>query len=93
MSINFANNTHGNIDLADGRHVRLIQDAYNDNASDGSAAWFASGYLSTETAGDETGPTVKVCWASLGNDEPEDDADWDNPDSITHYSLGELTAA
>ena len=93
MAINYTDNAHGNIELADGRQVRLIQDAYNDNAFDGTAAWFASGYLSTEDEANETGPTVKVRWASLGADESENDADWDNPDSITHYSLGELTAA
>ena len=93
MTVNFKTNEFGDIALADGRVVHLIQQAYNDNASDGSAAWFASGYLSTETPEDETGPTVKVCWASLGADEAEDDADWANPDSVTHYSLGELTPA
>ena len=93
MSMTFTTGEFGEINLADGSHVRLIQQAYSDNASDGSPAWFAAGYLSTEDADDETGPTVKVCWASLGNDEAEDDADWDHPASITHYSAGELIAA
>lgn len=93
MTITYTTSKHGEIQLADGRHVRLIQDAYNDNASDGTAAWFAAGYLSTENEEEETGPTVKVCWASLGADESENDADWDHPASIMHYSLGELIAA
>ena len=92
MSITYTGNEFGNIQLADGSHVRLIQQAYNDNKS-GNAGWFAAGYLSTEDEDDETGPTVQVFWASLGNDEAEDDANWANPDSITHYRLGELTAA
>jgi hypothetical protein len=92
-TIDYSSNEFGDILLADGRSVRLIQQAYNDNAADGSAAWFAAGYLSTETAEEETGPTVKVSWASLGADEAEDDADWANPDSIKHYSLGELASA
>ena len=92
MSITYASNEFGNIVLADGSHVRLIQQAYNDNKS-GRAGFYASGYLSTEDEDDETGPTVQVFWASLGNDEAEDDADWDNPESITHYQLGELSAA
>jgi len=93
MTMTYTTGKHGEIQLADGRHVRLIQDAYNDNASDGSAAWFAAGYLSTENEDDETGPTVKVCWAALGSDDAESDADWDSPESITHYSLGELVPA
>lgn len=92
MSITYAGNEFGNIALADGSHVRLIQQAYNDNYH-GEPAWFASGYLSTEDADDETGPTVKVRWGSLGSEEAEDDADWDNPESITHYERGELVAA
>ena len=91
MGINFDGNEFGNIELADGRHVRLTQQAYNDNYN-GSAAWFAAGYLSTENADEETGPTVEVRWASLGADEAEDDADWGSPDAIVHYSLGELAA-
>jgi hypothetical protein len=93
MTVNFKTNNFGEIALADGRFVQLIQQAYNANASDGSAAWFAAGYLSTETPENETGPTVKVCWTSLGADESVDDAAWSNPDSITHYSLGALTPA
>lgn len=92
MSLTYTTGNFGEIQLADGSHVRLTQQAYNDNHN-GSPAWFASGYLSTESAEDETGPTVKVRWDSLGADEPEDDADWDSPAAITHYSLGELTAA
>jgi hypothetical protein len=80
----------GTVELADGTHVRLIQQAYSDNDSNGDAAWFANGYLSTEDAEDETGPTVKVTWTSLGNDEAEDDADWSAPKSAVHYSRGEL---
>lgn len=91
-TIDYSTNEFGNILLADGRSVRLIQQAYNDNL-DGAPAWFASGYLSSENPEDETGPTVKVTWASLGEDEAENDADWANPDSIKHYSLGELAAA
>lgn len=93
MAINYTNNSHGNVELADGTHVRLIQNAYNDNASDGTAAWFASGYLSTEDEDDETGPTVTVMWDSLGADDAENDADLDHPISIAHYSRGELAAA
>lgn len=78
------------IKISNGREVVLSQDAYNDNAPDGSAAWFANGYLSTENPADETGPTVCVMWASLGAEESEDDADWDNPVSVKHYALGEL---
>lgn len=93
MTINYSNdNAFGNIELADGTHVRLIQQAYNDNY-DGQPAWFASGYLSTEDADDETGPTVKVRWDSLGAEEAEDDADWGSPVSINHYSRGDLDAA
>lgn len=89
MPINFTGNEFGNVELADGRFVRLIQQAYNDNYGS-EPAWFASGYLSTEDADEESGPTVKVRWESLGADEADDDADWDNPMSIEHYSLGEL---
>lgn len=78
------------IELADGRHVRLIQPAYNDNDCAGNPAWFAAGYLSDENEDDETGPTVTVTWASLGAAEPEDDADWLSPASIMHYVRGEL---
>jgi hypothetical protein len=92
-TIDYSANEFGDILLADGRSVRLIQQAYKENDGYGSDAWFAYGYLSTETPEDETGPTVEVCWESLGEDEAENDADWANPDSITHYSLGELVAA
>ena len=81
---------YGTVELPDGRVINLSQDAYCDNDSDGDAAWFASGYLSTEDPDDETGPTVNVCWMSLGADEPEDDADWSRPISVTHYRLGNL---
>jgi hypothetical protein len=93
MSINYTGNNFGNIELADGTHIRLTQQAYNDNAPDGSPAWFAAGHLSTENAAEETGPTVKVMWASLGADEGGDDADWGNPASARHYSRGELFLA
>ena len=83
---------YGTVALADGRAVRLVQQAYNDNHN-GEPAWFASGYLSTETPADETGPTVKVRWASLGAESDEDDADWENPEAITHDRLGKLTPA
>jgi hypothetical protein len=92
MRINYDNNPYGDIELGDGRYVRLTEEHYNDNDCHGNAAWFARGYLDAEDTDYESGPTVTACWASLGNDEPENDADWDNPDSITHYSLGELEA-
>lgn len=85
--------TFGEIKLADGRTVNLIQQAWNDNNAQGKAAWFADGYLSDENPDDETGPTVRVEWASKGAEEAEDDADWDCPVSIKHYAHGELTAA
>ena len=93
MSINYTGNNFGNIELANGTHIRLTQQAYKDNAPDGSPAWFAAGYLSTENVADETGPTVKVMWASLGAEEGEDDADWDKPTSAWHYSRGKLFLA
>lgn len=93
MSINYTGNEFGNVELEDGTHVRLVQQAYSDNTGDGTAAWFASGYLSTENADDETGPTVKVMWASKGAEESEDDADWDSPESVIHYARGELATA
>ena len=93
MTITLNTNEHGNTDitLADGRVVRLIQDAYSSNYGN-EAAWFASGYLTTENPDDETGPTVKVRWASLGAEEAEDDANWYEPESVMHYALGELLA-
>lgn len=92
-SLQFIADKFGTIALADGRCVVLAQQAYHDNAADGSAAWFASGYLGTEDAEDETGPTVKVRWDSIGAEEAEDDADWGSPADITHYSEGDLVAA
>jgi hypothetical protein len=78
----------GNIELADGSFVRLTQQAYANDQG-----WEASGYLSTENEEEETGPTVRVSWDSLGAEESEDDADWDNPSSIYHYNRGDLVAA
>lgn len=93
MTINCADNEFGNVELKDGRFVRLTQQAYADNNSHGEAAWFASGYLSTDIEDDETGPTVKVQWESLGNENAEDDANWDAPVSATHYAIGDLDLA
>jgi hypothetical protein len=92
-TITYNSNQFGNIALADGSFVRLIQQAYNDNLASGAAGWIARGYLSTENEADETGPTVTVTWTSLGAENAEDDADWSNPESINHYTLGELTTA
>lgn len=90
--INYQKNEFGDIDLGNGVVVNLTQHAYNDNDSNGHPAWFASGYLSTDIIDEQTGPTVKVCWESLGASESDEDADWDNPSSIMHYSRGELLA-
>jgi hypothetical protein len=90
--IDYKQNKFGDIVLADGRFVRLTQQAYVDNDAEGKAVWFARGHLSTENMDEETGPTVTVIWDSLGADEAEDDANWDEPRSINHYALGELVA-
>lgn len=92
MTINYTNNAFGNLELADGTHVRLIEQAFAENHQC-EAAWFARGYLSTENADDETGPTVEVRWESLDSDDAETDADWDTPVAVTHYSRGELKIA
>lgn len=82
------------IKLADGTHIRLTQDAYLDNGPNGEAVYKASGYLSTEKEGDETGPTVMVFWDTDGTAEDSaDDCDWDNPSSARHYSIGNLQLA
>lgn len=82
------------IKLTDGTHIRLVQDAYLDNGSSGEAVYKAAGYLSTENEDDETGPTVMVFWDTEGTAEDSaDDADWDNPSSATHYSVGQLKLA
>lgn len=88
-----ATSKYGTINLADGTKVLLMEDPHCDNNAAGNAAWFAAGYLSTETPDDETGPTVKVEWASLGAETPDDDADWSAPVSVRHYSRGELALA
>lgn len=93
MSINFNANPYGNIPLADGSFVRLTQSAYSGTDCNGDAAWFAAGYLSTETPDEESGPTVMVCWESLGADGAENDARWDEPASIAHYAFGYLDPA
>lgn len=82
------------IKLADGTTIRLVQDAYLENGPDGEACYKAAGYLSTENAGDETGPTVMVFWDTDGTaDDSADDCDWDNPSGASHYSLGQLKLA
>lgn len=84
---------HGTINLADGTCVVLAQEPCNHTNNVGKPVWIASGYLSTETPTEETGPTVVVTWASLGAIESEDDADWSTPVSVQHYSRGELALA
>jgi hypothetical protein len=84
---------HGTINLADGTCVVLAQEPCIHTNNVGDAVWIASGYLSTETPAEETGPTVMVTWASLGATESEDDANWDAPVSVQHYSRGELATA
>lgn len=90
MDLNAKRKEFGDIELADGRIVILVQQAYSDNDSAGNAAWFASGYLADENPEDETGPTVMVIWESLGAEEAENDADWASPVSVRHYEQGEL---
>jgi hypothetical protein len=70
---------------AGGQVAMLIQEAYRSDAG-----YSASGYLVAEDQGEETGPTVQIVWDSLGAEEPEHDADWSKPTSITHYKLGLL---
>jgi hypothetical protein len=89
--IDYSTNKHGNVPLKNGLHVVLTQDAYLTNGADGSAVYEAAGYLSSENPDDETGPTTKVIWDSLGAEESEDDADWDSPSGVSHYARGDIS--
>lgn len=91
--INYDNNPFGNIILKDGSFVRLVEEACAENIAPGVAGWIARGYLSTENEVNEEIPTVTVIWSSLGKEDSEYDADWAEPESIKHVSLGELMAA
>lgn len=77
------------IALSDGRVVRLNRAPYLSGSPE-EPTWTATGYLVSEDPGQETGPTVCVCWESLGSEEGEDDADWEAPYSVYHYALGQL---
>jgi hypothetical protein len=77
------------IRLTDGSHVRLTEPIYYI----GDCVYAARGYLSTEDQATESGPTVTVCWEARGMDNEDEDADWGNPSSIEHCSLGDLKAA
>lgn len=77
------------IQLADaGLAVNLIQQACIEDDGTG-PRWEAWGYLSTDVEDDETGPTVRVQWAPV-DDEDAQEVDWARPISVWHYSRGEL---
>lgn len=99
MELNFAianpfnepNSRLGSFVLESGHVVHLCQQAYMDGTNE-NPIYRASGYLASENPDDETGPTVTVTWAceNYEAENEEDCCDWDNPESIVHYSLGEF---
>jgi len=67
--------------------VRLTQNPYLSDNSD----FVAAGYLSTEVPEDETGPTCKVSWRSIGVFSDElSEPDWSKPDHCWHYRIGDI---
>ena len=71
--------------------IVLEQEAYLGDNGD----YHAAGYLASEDADDETGPTVKVTWSTLEGAEEMDDesgrCDWAKAASIMHFRLGDIT--
>ena len=68
--------------------VILTQAPYLDGTNE-APCFRAAGYLDSENPDDETGPTVTARW--YGGD--EESIDWDAPDSILHYRIGDITAS
>lgn len=99
MNLNFSianpfdepHNKFGSFVLEDGKIVNLCQQAYMDGTNE-NPYYRAAGYLASENPEDETGPTVSVTWDCTNYDaeEESDCCDWDAPESIVHYALGDL---